>query len=343
MEKYTDTVTVIIPCRNEEKFIGACLDSFVNQTYPKELLNIIVADGMSTDNTRNIINEYCNKYKFINMIDNEEFIVPKGMNKAMKLNNSDINIIFGAHAEADKDFVLENVKALINADVACVGGTIETINSTNKGSAIALAMSCPFGVGNALFRYATKESYVDTVGFGGYRKSILDKIGYFDEELVRNQDDELNYRVIKEGYKILLTPKIKSKYYARGEYKKLWKQYFQYGYWKVRVIQKHNKPAALRHIIPLLFVIFLILGGIFSLFSKTIFYSYGFILALYLLLAVYFSFKLSMKSKFRYLFNILPCFPILHLSYGLGFLLGVINFYLLKSNSITNKNTDISR
>lgn len=191
------TVSIIIPCRNEEEFIGKCLDSFVNQTYPMELITVIVADGMSTDNTRRIINEYSKKYSNIKLLDNEGLTAPKGMNKGILSTDSEIVIIFGAHAEADENFIIENVNALNDPKVGCAGGIIETINDSTKGEAIAKAMMCPFGVGNAMFRFSKKESYVDTVAFGAYKRQELIDIGMFDEELVRNQDDELNFRVAK--------------------------------------------------------------------------------------------------------------------------------------------------
>ncbi|MEG0132755.1 MAG: glycosyltransferase family 2 protein [Clostridium sp.] len=339
----TKTVSIVIPCRNEENFIGKCIDSFMVQSYPKELLTVVVADGMSTDNTRDIIEKHKEKYGNIILVDNIEFTAPKGMNKGIKATNSDIVIIFGAHSFADKDFVLENVKALENEEIACCGGPIETINDSDKGAAIGLAMSCPFGVGNALFRFADKETFVDTVAFGAYRREVLDEIGLFDEELTRNQDDELNMRVTKANKKILLTPKVKSTYYSRASFKKLWKQYFQYGFWKVRVIQKHKKPAAIRHLIPLLFVLYLIGGSVLSLFFKPIRILFFGILALYLLLDICFAVKISRNQKLKCIPYIIITFPLLHISYGLGFILGIWNFYIVKSKNIVKNNTDMSR
>ena len=337
------TVSVVIPCRNEENYIGKCLESFIKQTYPKELLKIIVADGMSTDNTRNIIKDMQRQHDNIILLDNKGLSAPKGMNLGIRHTDSDIVIIFGAHSYADKDFVLENVKVLEREEVGCAGGLITTINDTIKGAAIAEAMSCPFGVGNALFRYAEKEAYVDTVAFGAYRRSLLEKIGLFDEELVRNQDDELNFRVEKSGSKILLSPKIKSTYYGRGDFRRLWKQYYQYGFWKVRVIQKHKRPASIRHLIPLAFVLYLAGGGILSIFSSFIRNIYFIILGLYILLDLFFSLKISLTKSIKYLFYLIFSFPILHISYGLGFILGLLNFYILKSSKIVEKNKESSR
>lgn len=337
------TVSIIIPCRNEEKYIKQCIDSFLDQSYPKELIEIIIADGMSTDNTRNIINEISKENSNVVLIDNKKITAPAGMNIGIKKSKSDIIIIFGAHAYADKDFVKENVLALQNNDIGCTGGLITTINDGIKGEAIAEAMSCPFGVGNALFRYADKEAFVDTVGFGAYNRKFIIDIGLFDEELVRNQDDELNFRVQKSGKKILLNPRIKATYFSRGDFKKLWRQYYQYGFWKVRVIQKHKKPASIRHLIPLMFVLFLLFGGIASIFSKFILVGYLLTILLYLILDAAFSIKICNKKTFKQFPYLFVTFPILHISYGIGFILGLFNFYIFKSKSIEESNKKISR
>jgi cellulose synthase/poly-beta-1,6-N-acetylglucosamine synthase-like glycosyltransferase len=256
-----ERVTVIVPSRNEEEFIKKCLDSLIEQSYPKELYEIFVCDGMSTDRTRNIVAVYSKIHANIKLFDNPGITAPKGMNIGIRNSSADIVIIFGAHSYADRDFIKNNVIALKNKNIGCSGGTIETINENDKGKAIAMAMSSPFGVGNALFRYSKKEAFVDTVAFGAYKAGVLKDVGYFDEELVRNQDDELNLRVTESGYKILLSPAIKSFYYSRASLKKLWKQYYQYGFWKVRVIQKHGSLASLRHLIPFMFVSGNVLGA----------------------------------------------------------------------------------
>ncbi|WP_315117512.1 glycosyltransferase family 2 protein [uncultured Clostridium sp.] len=341
-DKENLTVSIVIPCRNEKNYIKKCIDSFINQTYPAKLFEVLICDGMSDDGTRDIVMEYENKYSNVKLIDNEGLSAPKGMNKGIKYSQKDVIIIFGAHAYAKEDFIEENIKALINNEVGCVGGPIETINEDDKGMAISLAMSSPFGVGNALFRYAKEETYVDTVAFGCYRRSVLDKIGYFDEELVRNQDDELNFRVIKNGYKILLSPKIKSYYYSRSSLKKLWKQYYQYGFWKVRVMQKHGRTASIRHLVPAAFVITNVLGLLLGLAFKWILYLWFIEIGLYIIGDMVSSFKLINKNKgiWKYIFFI---FPILHFSYGLGFLNGLLNFYVFKSKKSLEKNTKMSR
>ncbi|MEL7596954.1 MAG: hypothetical protein AAGU01_01990 [Clostridiaceae bacterium] len=169
-----------------------------------------------------------------------------------------------------------------------------------------------------------------------------DNIIYFDDELVRNQDDELNYRVCKAGYKILLSPKIKSVYYSRGSLRKLWKQYYQYGFWKVRVMQKHGKTASMRHLVPMFFVLTNIFGAVLGIFFKPILALWLLELILYLSCDLVSSFKLAKKQLG--LMKYLPLiFPILHISYGLGFINGIIGFYILRSKKMIDKNTKMSR
>lgn len=335
-------VSVIIPCRNEEDFISTCLDSFVNQTYSQELLEILVCDGMSTDNTRKIVSEYVKTYKNIKLVNNTGLTAPTGMNTGIRYSNAEFIIIFGAHAFADSDFVKNNIEEFKNKDIGCTGGIMETVNDCDKGKAIAYAMSSPFGVGNALFRYAKEKMYVDTVAFGAYRRELLEQVGYFDEELVRNQDDELNFRITKAGSKILLSPKVKSVYYSRSSFKKLWNQYFQYGFWKVRVMQKHGRTAAVRHLVPMLFVLTNILAFSVGLINMFVFRVWILEISTYLLGNLIFAFKCSNK-EYKLVPYIIASFIILHVSYGIGFINGLFSFYVLKSNKTLEKNTKMSR
>lgn len=335
-------VSVVIPCRNEENHIGKCIQSIIDQSYGIDNIEVLVCDGCSDDSTQDIIKEYNIKYPQIKLVINEKRVAPTAMNLGIKAAVGEIIVIFGAHAYMDRDYIKICVEKLKSSDIACVGGRIINISEGSTAEAISFSMGSPFGVGNALFRFSEKEQLVDTVAFGAYRKSIFDEIGYFDEELVRNQDDELNFRIAKSGNKILLAPDIISHYYTRGSFSKLWTQYFQYGFWKVRVIQKHKKPAALRHLIPLLFVISLIGGMVLSPFSKIVEYLFITELILYLAGAATFSLRAS-KGKFKYVPRMIIAFLILHLSYGMGFLEGLIVFYCLKSNSAVEKNTKSSR
>lgn len=338
-----ESVTVIIATYNEEKYIKKCIDSIINQNYPQELIEILVVDGMSKDDTITIVREMMNAYRNIKILQNPKSITPISFNIGIKNSKADVIIILGGHSFIDKNFIKNNVRNLYEKDADCSGGTIETINDSELGEDISAAMSCPFGVGNALFRYSKEETYVDTVAFGAYKRTTLNKIGYFDEEFVRNQDDEINLRLTEAGGKILLSPDIKSWYYSRSSFRRLWKQYYQYGFWKVRVIQKHKKPASLRHLVPITFVMSIIFLGIGSIISKYFLYLLFVEMSLYAILDICFSTKLSRGKKFKSIATLFIIFPILHLSYGLGFLAGIFNFYVFKSKKLIDKNTEVSR
>lgn len=336
-------VSIVIPCRNEEKYIGECLQSMVEQSYGIENIEVLVCDGYSEDNTQKIINEFNLKYPQVKLVLNEKRVAPSAMNLGIKRAEGEIIIIFGAHAYMDKDYVKLCVEKLNNDEsLACVGGKIINISENGIAKAISLAMASPFGVGNALFRFSDKEQYVDTVAFGAYKKKIFDEIGLFDEEFVRNQDDELNFRVTQSGNKILLSPDIISHYYTRGSFSKLWRQYYQYGFWKVRVIQKHKRPASIRHLIPVLFVISMILGIGLSPFFKIARYGFAAELLAYFLGAFTFAVKTS-KNNLKYVPQVMLTFFILHLSYGSGFLEGIFVFLLFKSKKSIEKNVKTSR
>lgn len=325
-----ETVAVIIPVRNEEKYISKCIDSIIAQTYPRELIEIILIDGMSTDNTLSIIEKYIQEYREVKVFYNEKKITPISMNIGISNSKSDIVIILGAHSFIDKNFIKNNVRNLIDKKADASGGIVKFIHESFLSKCIGIATSCPFGVGNALYRYSKEEKYVDTVPFAAYKKSLLDKIGYFDEELVRNQDDELNFRVTESGGKILLSPDIISNYFSRSSLKKLWRQFYQYGYWKVRVIQKHNKPAALRHLIPVIFVLSMIFSLLIGIILKPALFIFFSIILSYGFVNIIFSTKLSVQNGLKCFAYLLLIFPILHISYGIGFLQGIIAFYLIK-------------
>ena len=340
--KQMKKVSIIIPCRNEEKFIEECINSIIKQSYGFGNIEIIVCDGLSDDKTCQIVDKYCKKYSQIKLLKNEKKITPSGMNLGIRNSTGDIIILFGAHSYMSENYIELCVRNFENSDASCVGGTVINISDTDTSKAISYSMSSPFGVGNALFRYSTKKQFVDTVGFGAYKKEVYNKIGLFDEEFVRNQDDELNLRLAEAGGKILLDPEMVSYYYTRGSFKKLWRQYYQYGFWKVRVIQKHKRPASIRHLIPVTFVTGVILGGILSIFFKPILYIYLAVLLFYLAFSFIFAAKAS-KGEYKLVPKIILSFIILHISYGLGFLEGLNVFYITKNPEKLNKNKKISR
>jgi len=321
-------VTVIIPVRNEEEYIEKCLNSILNCDYPHDLLEILIVDGMSEDSTKEIIGKFVNRAPFIRILDNPEKIVPVAMNIGIKNATGEIIIRMDAHTEYERDYISKCVEYLERTKADNVGGPLRPRANSFLQRAISLAVTSIFGVGNAKFHFDNQEGFVDTVTYGAYRKEVFEKVGLFDEELVRNQDDEFNYRLIKNGGKIYLTPEIKSYYYPRSSLKKLWRQYFEYGYWKVRVIEKHKLPASWRHLVPGTFVLSLIMFVILSLFSKWGVYILALILGSYLLTSLLFAIKISIRNGFRFL-PVLPLvFATLHLSYGSGFIKGLRDFVI---------------
>ena len=197
--KNSPFVSIIIPCRNEEKFISKCLDSIVAQDYPKDKIEVLVVDGRSTDRTREIVKEYIQRYSFIKILDNPKKITPVAMNIGIKRAKGDCILILSSHSKIDTNFVRKNILNLQKYHADCVGGIIITLPASKSllCQSIALALSHPFGVGNAYYRIGSKKpKFVDTVPFGCYKKEVFEKIGLFDEELIRNQDDEFNLRFI---------------------------------------------------------------------------------------------------------------------------------------------------
>lgn len=318
-------VSIIIPCRNEEKYIAKNINSILHQNYSGEI-EILIVDGMSDDNTREIVEAYENSN--VRLIDNPHKFTPQALNIGVDNSEGDIFIILGGHAFLDEDFVMNNVSILQNdSSIGCSGGQILNIYENKAGELISKAMSSIFGVGNATFRTGGDPGYVDTVAFGAYYRKIHNEIGGFDEDLVRNQDDEYNYKITKAGYKIFFDPKVISHYYVRGSIKKLYKQYYQYGYWKVYVNKKHKTVTTVRQLVPL----GLVLGCFVGLFVSLLYPKFAFILSTglltYVLLAIVFGLKQG--NSLIEGFNVAKVFPVLHFSYGFGYLIGLIQFVVL--------------
>jgi len=324
----TPFVSVLIPIRNEETYIQGTLGTVLSQIYPTELIEILIIDGMSTDGTRAIITEIqeCNPDRFIRLLDNPKKIVPTGLNIALRQARGDVIIRVDGHCEIAKDYVRQCVDLLSQKDADNVGGRMTAIASSSFGEAVATATSTPFGVGGARFHYSDEEEWVDTVYLGAWYKTLFKEIGCFDEELVRDQDDEFNYRLRSVGGKILLSPKIKSRYFPRSTPRSLWRQYYLYGFWKVRVLQKHTGQMRPRQFVPPTFVASLIFTSVISPFSTYGFMSMMLIICAYLIANLSSSILTAAKRGWCY-FRFLPAvFAILHLSYGVGFLVGLLRF-----------------
>lgn len=328
-------ISIIIPCRNEEKFISNCLDSIIANDYPKNRLEILVVDGMSDDGTKDIIKQYSKRYHFIRMLENHRKIVPVALNIGINNAQGDIILRMDAHVIYEKNYISKCLKYLKEHDVDNVGGVMITLPSKNTvlAQSIALAVSHPFGVGNAYFRTGSqKPKYVDTVPFGCYKKEVFKEIGLFDEDLVRNQDDEFNLRLIKNKGKILLVPDIISYYYARDSLPKLWKMYFQYGYFKPLVALKVGAVLTWRQLIPAFFVGSLIISLILSFIFSPFLWLLALILSLYIAINFFFSFFISLNKGLKYVLSLPLVFLTLHFSYGIGYLKGICDFIILKKH-----------
>ena len=319
-------VTVVLPIRNEGPFIARCLDALVKQDYPTDRMEVVIADGMSTDGTRDIVAAACARHAAWRMIDNPGRIVPTGLNAAIADARGEIVVRVDGHCEVSPDYVTRCVHHLQHGSDA-VGGPLETIGASKMAQAIALAMGSSFGVGNSAFRTSSgKTMYVDTVAFPAYTRAVLDRLGPFDEELVRNQDDEYNYRLRKAGGRILLAADVRSRYFSRSSIKSLWRQYFQYGYWKVRVLQKHPRQMCARQFVPPVFAAVLAGAALASPFAALAAWLLIAVLGSYLLANAYASTRVA-RGGVGVLRLVSVAFATLHVAYGSGFLYGLVRFF----------------
>ena len=321
-------VSVIVPCFNEEKYISECLLSLINNGFDNNDLEILVVDGGSNDKTLNIVNGYILKYNFIKIINNHKKITPVALNIGIKQSKYNRILIAGAHTTYPYGYISKLNEQLNNKDIFVVGGQINTIakNNNEKTKAICYVLSNSFGVGNSGFRVGvSKITEVDTVPFGLYKKEVFDSVGYYNEKLIRNQDIELSKRIKAKGYKIWLEPSLKCNYYARETYRQLALNNFKNGYWNMRTIAitRSLGSLSLRHYIPLLFILSILLPVI-----AVVILGYKVILFSILSLVLYFTFLIYIISKSNNInkINIFRAFLTIHFSYGIGSLIGMFNF-----------------
>lgn len=322
-------VSVIMPVRNEATSIERSVLSVLDQDYAPNAMELIVADGMSTDGTRAILEALSARDHRLRLISNPGLIMAKGFNEGFRESRGEIVLMMGGHAEMSPSYVSKCVEVLRNGVADCVGGVLATIPKDDRSEAIAIALRSRFGVGNASFRVGTDQpKFVDTVAFGAYRRDILERAGLLDEELIRNQDDELNYRLRKMGARILLAPEIHCRYYSRSSLRKLWRQYFLYGFWKVRVLQKHPRQMQLRQFAPVIFVLGLAIPGMGAFLSAKFAAAFTLICATYFALNFGASFYGALLARKKHLFPPLSgAFAAVHFAYGTGFFFGMLRFW----------------
>jgi succinoglycan biosynthesis protein ExoA len=324
----TPIVSIIVPCRNEQAHIHACLRSILGQDLEPEECEIIVADGMSDDGTRDMLQQLAAEDPRVRVVDNPGRIVSTGLNTAIRVARGAVIIRMDAHTEYAADYVRQCLAVLRETGADNVGGPVRTKSMGALQAAICAAYHSPFAVGGARFHNGAYEGYVDTVPYGCWPRQIFDQIGLFDEELIRNQDDELNLRLIRRGGKIWQSPRIKSWYRPRSSLRCLFRQYLQYGYWKVRVIQKHRKPAAVRHLVPGSFVLAVIVLSLLALWWPVAAWAWLGLIGIY---GAY-NLGVSLLIAARQAWILLPLLPLVlacyHLGYGYGFVRGVWHFVI---------------
>jgi succinoglycan biosynthesis protein ExoA len=323
-------VSIILPCRNEARHIAACLDSILAQQEPVGGFEAIIADGLSDDGTRDVIAEYARRDARVRLVDNPRRQTSAGLNAAIRAARGEIIVRMDAHTEYAPDYVAQCVAVLEATGADNVGGPACTRGAGRLQRAVCAAFHSPFSTGGAGFHRPDFEGEVDTVVYGCWRRERLLAIGLFDEELVRNQDDELNFRLVRAGGKLWQSRAIRSWYRPRASLKALFRQYLQYGYWKVRVMQKHGRPASLRQLAPIAFVAFLAIGLALAPLHPWLTTAYLAGLAAYGVANVAASARAAASAGW----DLLPALPIVflafHTSYGLGFALGLVDFLVLR-------------
>ena len=318
--------SVVIPLRNEEAYIEQCLQSLLRQDYPADQLEVLLVDGMSTDRTCAIIEDYSARYPYMVLLNNPHKTVPFAMNIGIRAARGRYIVRLDAHSAYADNYITKCIEFLEKTGADNVGGVAETRGEGFWGSAIALMLSSRFGVGNSAFRIGAEDGYVDTVPFGAFRREVFEKYGYYDERLTRNQDNEMNYRIRKNGGKIYLTNEIKLTYFSRSTIRGIAKMAFQNGKWNVITSFLCPGTMGVRHFVPFAFVLSLLLWPLAGLLFNSGFFlkCLALELALYLCLNIGFSLAIALKNSFKYFLALLLLFPLFHICYGWGSLAGLL-------------------
>lgn len=328
------TLSVICPIYNEERYISQFLDSILKQDFPQDELEILLVDGMSKDGTRDIVANYIAQYPFIRLIDNPEKIVPYAMNRGIDAAKGDVIMRLDAHASYQPDYfsVLVNGLKRLNTDNVGTVCKTDVLNKTPKTLAIREVLGNKYGVGNSTFRTGIDhEQEVETVPFGCWRKDVFEKYGKYDVRLVRNQDIEFNKRIIRGGGKIYILPDTYCTYLARETWNALAKNNYGNGKWNILTVYytKTLASLSLRHFIPLLFLLSLIVPLLLGL----IWWPSALVSAVsslaYIGLLSIVSLKLAVKKHLNF-FHLFTTFLFLHLSYGWGSLVGIMKLPFTK-------------
>jgi glycosyltransferase involved in cell wall biosynthesis len=322
------TVSIVIPMRNEERCIAPCLDAVLSQTYPSHLMEIVVVDGNSQDRSGQIVADYARRDARIKLLPNPTGTIPAGLNVGIRASSGEVIARVDARTLLASDYLRVAVRLLDSTGADNVGGPVHSISSTLTGRALALAWGSRFGLGGASARYRESgEHWVDTVYLGVYPRRIFEAIGLYDETVVQDEDTELNYRLRSQGGRILMSPRLHSYYLNSPSFRRLaWKNLL-FGYCKVVVWQKHPRMIRWRHFVPPLFAAALLFGPFLAL----IHWSFGalwiFGVASYLLMCLWVMGYYLLHGEGREALLLPLVFPLLHLSWGAGFLVGMVRFF----------------
>ncbi|MCZ7547063.1 MAG: glycosyltransferase family 2 protein [Anaerolineae bacterium] len=316
-------VSVVMPVRNEGDFIRRSLGAVLAQDYARDCLEVLVVDGMSDDETRAIVTEIAASDARVRMLDNPARIVPTAMNIGIAAARGEIIVRVDGHTLPEPDYVTRCVYHLQQTGADNVGGPMQPAGLTPMGEAIAAATSAPFGIPTR-FHHSRTPGYVDTVYMGAWPRAVFERVGGFDETLIRNQDYELNYRIRQHGGRIYYAPDIRATYYGRQTLRALARQYFQYGVWKVHVIVRHPASTRPRHLVAPAFVMALAAGAALTPFTRRGWWLLAAVAGSYALANLVASTQLAMQRGWRLLLRVPAVFATIHVAWGAGFWRGVL-------------------
>lgn len=340
-------ITILVPCRNEVRYIEGCLRSILAATYDKDLLEVLVIDGLSDDGTREEVERIAAKHPSVRMVDNPKRTTPAALNVGIQQAKGDVLIRMDAHATYPSDYISKLVDWQCKTGADNVGGIRLAVAADRSpmATAIACGVSHPFGVGTSNYQVGlSAPKWVDTVWGGCFKKELFKAIGLFDEQFIRNQDDEFNHRLIARGGRVLLVPDVHAFYVARNSLSKLWRMYYQYGHFKPLTAHKLGRIMTGRQLVPAAMVI----GGVLSLvlsisFPKSILLFLG-LAGTYLTANLVLGFQIGIKKGWLCGLWMPVVFPTIHLSYGIGFLQGALNLWFLpKQGVVDGTATPLSR
>jgi glycosyltransferase involved in cell wall biosynthesis len=328
-ERRLPFATIVLPIRNEARHIAACLEGILAQDYPHDRMEVLVMDGMSDDATRDIVARVAARHAAIavRILDNPGQIVPHAINRALEHARGDIIVRIDGHCEIAPDYVRACVRTLEETGAECVGGPQVARGTSPFGEAVALATNHPFGVGGSRLHYATERTASDTVYMGTYRRDVFGWAGAYDETMACNEDDEFHYRLRARGGQVVLDPAIRATYHVNREsIRALWRQYYRFGLWKVRVAQKVPRQIRARHLIPFALVAGLAGGAVLSPMAAPLAWAWIALGSVYGAVNLAVSAALARRAGWRHLLRLPLVFFVLHASYGTGFAVGLVRF-----------------